>query len=67
MKESARWTGSCPAAPPGRRHAGDANIDPTMQYYVSIRPKDMAEAREVIAQALLLDLKLTQNSMDGTR
>ncbi|MGB2986328.1 MAG: tyrosine-type recombinase/integrase [Phycisphaerae bacterium] len=37
--------------------AGHSNIETTRKYYVKIRPADMEEAREVTANALLLDAK----------
>lgn len=40
--------------------AGHADIRTTLKYYVSIRDEEMEQAREITANALLLDPKPTQ-------
>lgn len=40
--------------------AGHVDIKTTLKYYVSLRPEDLSEAREVSANAMLLDTNWTQ-------
>ena len=49
------------AAPVVQALAGHSDIHTTLRYYVSIREPDMAEARDVTAQVLLVDPKWTQS------
>ncbi len=47
--------------------AGHADISTTLRYYASIRAADMAEARNVTADALRLDAKWTKDEVKAVR
>jgi len=53
------------AAPIVQELAGHADIKTTLRYYVSIRPEDMAQARDVTANALLIDAQSTRQADSG--